>query len=71
VRIPREYQGLTPKIIDSLKVNRFQSVEDLSKALDINRTWLAGYLAALETQGMIGCRKVGRAKIYFRKSSEE
>jgi predicted transcriptional regulator len=70
VKIPRDFSGLTQKILNSLKGNRFKSVEEMSNELQIHRTWLAGYLAALETQGIIESKKIGRMRVYFQKESE-
>jgi predicted transcriptional regulator len=48
-----EYGGLTAKIIKLLENNLGQAVKDLAKKLGVNRTFLAGYLEALENQGYI------------------
>ena len=46
------------------------SVKDLANRLDVNRQFMAGFLAALEEWGEISCRKVGPARIYFNVNSE-
>lgn len=44
-----------------------QSVIELSKKLKVNRTYLAGYLKALEEEGYVESRKIGPARVYFNK----
>jgi len=63
-----EYSGLTPKIIKLLDKDPGQPVQKLAKELRINRTYLAGYLKALENDGRIKSKKIGPAKVYFNKS---
>ena len=46
------------------------SVNDLANRLDMNRQFMAGFLAALEERGEISCRKVGPARIYFNVNGE-
>lgn len=46
------------------------TIKDLADRLDINRQFMAGFLAALDEQGEITCRKVGPARIYFNVSGE-
>ena len=48
-----EYGGLTAKIIKLLENDPRQAVKDLAKKLSVNRTFLVGYLEALENQGYV------------------
>lgn len=41
------------------------TVKDLAGRLEINRQFMAGFLAALEERGEVTCRRVGPARIYF------
>lgn len=41
------------------------TIKDLADRLEVNRQFMAGFLAALEERGEISCRKVGPARIYF------
>ena len=63
----REHQNLTIKIIELLKKDPGQPVKELAKKLNINRTFLAGYLKALENQGHVKSKNIGPAKVYFNK----
>ena len=63
--LPKEDQNLTNKIMELLKKNPGQPVKELANHLGINRTFLAGYLKALEDQSYIKSKKIGPAKIYF------
>jgi predicted ArsR family transcriptional regulator len=65
MKIPEDFRELTERILRLLETDRFQSIEQLSNELKIHRTWLAGYLAALENQEIIGFKRIGRAKVYF------
>lgn len=42
-----------------------QTIKDLAKRLEVNRQFMAGYLAAMEERGEIVSRRVGPARIYF------
>jgi predicted transcriptional regulator len=61
-----EYGDLTAKIIKLLENDPGQAVKDLAKKLGVNRTFLAGYLEALENQGYVKSKRIGPAKVYFR-----
>ena len=61
----REHEGLTAKIIKLLENDPGQPVKDLAKKLGVNRTFLAGYLNALENQGYVKSKRIGPAKVYF------
>lgn len=61
----REHENLTYKIIKLLENDPGQAVKDLAKKLGVNRTFLAGYLKALENEGKVKPKKIGPAKVYF------
>jgi len=42
-----------------------QSVKELAIKLKVNRTFLSGYLRALEEDGKLESRKIGPAKVYY------
>jgi len=63
----REHEGLTAKIIKLLENDPGQLVKDLAKKLGVNRTFLAGYLKALENQGYVKSKRIGPAKVYFKR----
>lgn len=58
---------LTLKLTELLEKDPGQTIKQLAEKLDINRTFLAGYLKALENQGYVKSKKIGPAKIYFTK----
>lgn len=58
-------QSLTAKIVELLKKQPGQSVKEIAKQVDVNRTFLSGYLSALEEHGYVKSRKIGPAKVYF------
>ncbi|RLI41223.1 hypothetical protein DRO69_11845 [Candidatus Bathyarchaeota archaeon] len=61
---------LMPKIIELLKENLGQTIKELAKQLKVNRSFLAGYLKALEEQGYVKSKRIGPAKVYFNKKVE-
>lgn len=61
----KRYEELTERIVKLLKEDPGQPVKDLAKKLDVNRTFLAGYLKALENQGYVKSKRIGPAKVYF------
>ena len=65
--MPEDYKELTTKIIRLLQNDPGQPVKDLAKKLGVNRTFLAGYLKALENQGYVRSKRIGPAKVYFKK----
>jgi predicted transcriptional regulator len=67
----KEYGELTAKIIKLLENDPGQAVKDLAKKLGVNRTFLAGYLKALENQGYVKSKRIGPAKVYFKGSVKE
>lgn len=48
-----------------------QTIKALAARLEVNRQFMAGYLAALEEQGELLSRRVGPARIYFARDDEE
>ena len=69
--VSREHEGLTAKIIKLLENDPGQPVKDLAKKLGVNRTFLAGYLKALENQGYVKSKRIGPAKVYFKENLEK
>jgi predicted transcriptional regulator len=66
----KEYGELTAKIIKLLENDPGQAVKDLAKKLGVNRTFLAGYLKALENQGYVKSKRIGPARVYFKRTEE-
>jgi len=66
-----EHEDLTVKIIKLLENDPGQTVKDLAKKLSVNRTFLAGYLEALENQGYVRSKRIGPAKVYFSKNTSQ
>jgi len=67
----KEYKGLMARIIKLLEEDPGQPVRDLARKLGVNRTYLAGYLKALEDQGYVRSKRIGPAKVYFNKKRSE
>ncbi len=67
----KEYKGLMAKIIKLLEDDPGQPVKDLARKLGVNRTYLAGYLKALEDQGYVKSKRIGPARVYFNKKRYE
>jgi predicted transcriptional regulator len=59
------------KIVELLKRQPGQSVKEIAAQIDVNRTFLSGYLNALEDQGYVKSRKIGPAKVYFNEENNE
>ena len=66
----KEYKGLTAKIIKLLEEDPGQPVKDLARELGVNRTFMTGYLKALENQGYVRSKKTGPARVYFKVKSK-
>ena len=66
----REHEDLTAKVIRLLDSDPGQPVKELAKKLGVNRTFLAGYLKALENQGYVKSKRIGPAKVYFHKAAK-
>jgi len=62
---------LADKIVGLLKEDPGQSVKEMANQLEVNRTFLSGYLKALEDQGYIKSKKIGPAKVYFNESKNK
>jgi len=63
--------GLATKIVDLLEEDPGQSVKEMANQLEINRTFLSGYLKALKDQGYIKSKKIGPARVYFNNEKNE
>jgi predicted transcriptional regulator len=61
----KEYADLTDRILRLLERDPGQQIQQLAKELKVNRTFLAGYLKALENEGKIKSKRIGPAKVYF------
>ena len=62
----KEYADLTDRILRLLEKDLGQPAQELAKELRINRTFLAGYLKALENQGYVKSKRIGPVKVYFK-----
>ena len=56
---------ITQQIISTLSSEPGMSVKELANTLELNRQFMAGFLAALEERGDVFHRQVGPARIYF------
>jgi predicted transcriptional regulator len=61
----KEYADLNERILRLLEKDLGQPAQELARELKINRTFLAGYLKALENQGYVKLKRIGSAKVYF------
>lgn len=61
-------RDLHEKIIKLLEQTPGQAIKEISIKLNLNRTFLAGYLQALEDVNYVVSRKVGPARIFMKKS---
>jgi predicted transcriptional regulator len=66
----RDVDRLNRKIKASLHKDPGQTVKQLAIQLKVNRTFLAGYLKALEDQGYVRSKAIGPARVYFNESSK-
>lgn len=66
-----EYCNLTNRILRLLEKDPGQAVQKLANELEVNRTFLAGYLKALENEGKVKSKRIGPAKVYFTKKDEK
>jgi len=69
--MPRISEHLSAQIVRLLNRDPGQPVKELAKQLKLNRTYLAGYLRALEDQGLVKSKEIGPAKIYFNNREKE
>jgi len=60
--VPKSYDNLAVKVFQLLDDNPGQTIKDLAKQLKINRSFLAGYLKALEDQGLVRSKRIGPQK---------
>ena len=67
VKMPKS-RSLADKIVRLLEEDPGQSVKEMANQLEVNRTFLSGYLRALEDQGYVKSKKIGPAKVYFNES---
>lgn len=67
----KQYPDLTDRILRLLEKDPGQAVQALANELKINRTFLAGYLKALENQGYVKSKKIGPARVYFKAGTDE
>jgi predicted transcriptional regulator len=61
----KEYADLTDRILRLLERDPGQQIQQLAKELKVNRTFLSGYLKALENEEKIKLKRIGPAKVYF------
>jgi len=64
----KEWSDLKSRITELLQENPGQPVKELAEKLGVNRTFLAGYLKALEDQGYVKLKRIGPAKVYFKET---
>jgi len=69
--LTKDYGILAPRVIALLEKNPGQTIKELAKQLKVNRSFLAGYLKALEEQGSVKSKAIGPAKVYFKEDSRE
>jgi predicted transcriptional regulator len=63
--LPKNYEDITARVIELLDKNPGQAVKELAQQLKVNRTFLAGYLKAMEAQGSVRSKEIGPARVYF------
>jgi predicted transcriptional regulator len=61
---------LSKKILVLLENSPGQTIKELATQLAVNRTFLSGYLRALEDQGFVKSKEVGPARVYFKGDSK-
>lgn len=58
--------GIEKIIIDVLKKSETSlTINEVSEKINAHRTTTSKYLAILEAKGVIKCRNVGKAKLYY------
>jgi len=62
----RSYEKLIPGLVEFLEKNTWQTMKQVAEQLNVNRTFLSGYLKALENQEYIESKKIGPANVYFK-----
>ena len=63
--MPKDYGDITSKIIELLEKNPGQTIKELAKQLKLNRSFLSGYLKAMEVQSSVRSKEIGPARVYF------
>ena len=58
---------MASRISELLERDPGQTIKELAEKLDMNRSYLAGYLKALEEQNCVRSKRVGPARLYFNK----
>jgi len=66
----KNHDNLTPKLMELLEKDPGQTVKQLAEQLNVNRTFLAGYLKALENHGYVKSKRIGPAKVYFKENAK-
>ena len=54
-------------VFEILRTQSGQSIKEIASRLHLNRSYVAGYLDALESLGYVESRRIGPAKAYFMK----
>ena len=62
----KEPNSFSARLVELLNTDPGQDVKGLANQLNLNRTFLAGYLSALEEIGLVRSKKIGPARIYFK-----
>jgi len=65
----RRPDRLTRTILDLLEEDPGMSVKEMAQRLRLNRTFLSGYLTALENEGRLRSKNIGPARAYFNDNS--
>jgi len=55
------------EVLVILRKDPGQSIKKMATRLGLNRTYVAGYLDALESLGYVESKRIGPAKVYFNK----
>lgn len=66
-----ETRPLSRRIISLLRKDPGISIKEMATELHLNRTFVAGYLQALEDLGRVRSKMIGPAKTYFPLDSDE
>jgi DNA-binding Lrp family transcriptional regulator len=63
--------NLTERMIELLEKDPRQPTHRLAMKLNVSKTFLLGYILALENQGCVKSKGMGLARIYFKKHGGE
>ena len=63
--MPKNYRDIAAEVIELLEENPAQTIKQMAEQLKVNRTFLAGYLKAMEAQGSVRSKDIGPARVYF------